>query len=74
LPGNALIESESLFQSCALLEGFAGTVLIGPETGIAYESLQILKLTLASVGVKGTSAGLPLVSSTCQTLQSILPA
>jgi hypothetical protein len=55
LLANLAVESEAFFESCALLKGFAGAVLIGPETGIADQCLQSIKLTLAGAGVKGTS-------------------
>jgi hypothetical protein len=70
--GETAVESESFFQSSALLEGLAGTVLIGPEAGIADPYLQIIELTLAGAGVKGTSGRLRLVTLVFQILRSVL--
>jgi len=66
------VEGESFFQSCALLKSFAGALLVGPEAGVTDYGLQIIKLTLASAGVKETSGRLRLVSLSSQILRSIL--
>ena len=52
------VEGERFLEPSALLKSFAGTVLVGPEAGIADYSLQFIELSLAGTGVKGTSGRL----------------
>ena len=54
--GYIVIEFEALFEAGALLKGFTGTFLIGPEIGIGDLLLQLVELTLFRAGVKETSA------------------
>ena len=51
-----IIEFEAFFEAGALLKGFTGTFLIGPEIGIGDLLLQLVELTLFRAGVKETSA------------------
>jgi len=71
LAGNLPVERQSFFESCALLKGFARTVLIGPEAWIANYRLEFIKLTLAGACVKETSGRLRPGISPYRILQSI---
>jgi hypothetical protein len=62
LPGDLAVKSQCFLKPRALLESFAGTVLVGPETGIADQCLQLVEFALAGIGVKGTSGRLRFVS------------
>jgi len=45
-----------LFEARALLQDFAGAILIGPEVGFGNLFLQLIELTLLALRVKETSA------------------
>jgi len=72
LPGNLFIQIEFFFKTRALLESLAGSVLIGPEGGIADQGLQFVELALLPVRVKGTSARRRLEISVVRIVQSVL--
>jgi hypothetical protein len=49
------MNGESLFEPGALLQEFAGAILVGPEIGFGNLLLQLIKLLLFRPGVKETS-------------------
>jgi hypothetical protein len=55
LPRYLTIEFEAFFEAGALLEDFAGTLLIGPEVRLCDLLLQFVKLLLFGCTVKETS-------------------
>jgi hypothetical protein len=49
------IDFQALFEAGALLQEFAGTILVGPEIGFGNLLLQLIELLLLGVRVKETS-------------------
>jgi hypothetical protein len=47
---------QTLFEAGALLQDFAGAILVGPEVGFGNLLLQLVELTLLGLRVKETSA------------------
>jgi hypothetical protein len=72
LAGDLPVESERFFESGALLEGFTGALLVGPEARIADYRLKLVKLALARACVKETSGRLRRVFLPCRILRSVL--
>jgi hypothetical protein len=62
LTGDLAVKSQCFLEPGALLESFAGTVLIGPESRIADQCLELVEFALAGIRVKGTSGRLRFVS------------
>jgi hypothetical protein len=50
------IECETFLEASALLQDFAGAILIGPEVRFRDLFLQFIELVLLAEGVKETSA------------------
>ena len=68
LTGDLPVEFERLFEAGALLEGLAGSFLIGPEAGIADQCLQFVELTLPGPASKKP----PDVLASCLDLAELL--
>jgi hypothetical protein len=49
------IDFQTLFKAGALLQEFAGAILVGPEVGFGNLFLQLVELPLLGLGVKETS-------------------
>jgi len=55
------ISFQTLFEAGALLQDFAGAILVGPEVGFGNLFLQLIQLTLLGLRVKETSGRLRFV-------------
>jgi hypothetical protein len=49
------IDFQALFEAGALLQEFAGAILVGPEIGFGNLFLQLIQLALLGLRVKETS-------------------
>jgi hypothetical protein len=49
------MDFQTLFEAGALLQKFAGAILVGPEVGFGNLLLQLIELPLLGVRVKETS-------------------